>query len=698
MIKTYHLKNLDCANCSLKIETRLKALPGVRYAAINFPALTLSMDADDFVEIKNEIKRIAPDIEISPATEFRGSPVESEKSFNVPAEISIIASATLLTMAGFLIHKYFSQTSYHFIEYLVIIVAYLLSGWRVLKNALRTVLFQRIFDENILMTIATLGAFAIHKLPEAASVMVLFKIGDFLQRIALNHSRASINSLLAMRPAFARVLSDTTSACIPPEMVRIDQIILVKPGEWVPLDGIVIEGQAQTDTSAVTGESLPRPVSTGDPVLAGTINLSGILSIKVTKEYSQSSLSKIMELTNGALSKKARTERFIARFARYYTPFVVLSAFLVSVVPMLIIPGAHFSDWFHRALVLLVISCPCAFVISIPLGYFGGIVAASKNGILVKSSNVFDDLSALTTVVFDKTGTLTKGVFIVVSIVPSNGYSAATLLQFAAEAQCHSLHPIAQSIVKHFGRPVDVSRIKDYQEIAGLGILATCGIHRVIAGNDRLMHRENIPHSVCSHDSTVVHVAVDGRYAGYITMGDELKSGAREAIAELRKWDVREIHMVTGDNISAANGVAAGLEIDGVHAGLLPRDKLEVVEGLLANVKAGKKLAFVGDGINDAPVIARADVGIAMGNGADVAIETADMVIMSGSPLKVARAIQIARKTKRIVWQNIIASFAVKGFFIALGIIGIATMWEAVFADMGVALWAIFNATRVMKA
>jgi Zn2+/Cd2+-exporting ATPase len=698
MVKNFHLKNLDCANCSLKIETHLQAIPGVRFASINFPALTLSIDADEAVEINQEIKRIEPDVEISPSLEIKGKADDNEKYVNMSAEISIIAIASFLTLGGFLVHKYYSNTGYHFIEYIVITLAYVLSGWRVLKNALRTVLFKRIFDENILMTVATLGAFAIHKLPEAASVMVLFKIGDFLQRLALNRSRASINSLLAMRPAFARVLSNKTSARMPPERVLVDQIILVRPGERVPLDGIVIDGHAQTDTSAVTGESLPRPVGPGEQVLAGTINLSGNLSIKVTKEFSQSSLSKIMELTSGALSKKARTEQFITRFARYYTPLVVFSAALVAVLPVAIDPSALFSDWFHRALVLLVISCPCAFVISIPLGYVGGIVAASKNGILVKTSNIFDDLSALNTVVFDKTGTLTRGVFTVASVVPSNGYSAATLLRFAAEAQCHSLHPIAQSIVKYYGGHIEVSCVKDFQEIAGFGILATCGGHRVISGNDRLMHRENVPHSVCSHDSTVVHVAIGGLYAGYITMGDELKTDADDAILALRTCGIDAIHMVTGDNISAANAIASELEIDGVHAGLLPQGKLEVVEGLLANVKAGKKLAFVGDGINDAPVIARADVGIAMGSGADAAIETADMVIMSGSPLKVARAIQIARKTKAIVWQNIIASFAIKGFFIALGIIGIATMWEAIFADMGVALWAIYNATRIMKA
>ena len=690
--------NLDCAQCSHKIENHLKTVSGVRHASINFSTSTLSIDADDIDAIKNEIKRIEPDVEVIAAAKPNGSLNTDETQANIPGEILIIACAAVLTVSGFFIHNYFSHSPYHFIEYIVIFIAYFLSGWRVLKNAFRTLFFRRAFDENILMTIATLGAIAIHDLPEAATVMVLFKIGDFLQRLALGRSRKSIKSLLAMRPAFAQVVSNGTFTRMPPEQVRIGQTIVVKAGERVPLDGIIIDGQAHIDTSAITGEHLPRLVIVSDQVLAGTINLSGVLSIKVTKEYSQSSLSKIMELTSGALSKKTRTEQFITKFARYYTPFVVLSALLVSVLPMLIVPGAHFSDWFHRALVLLVISCPCAFVISIPLGYFGGIVAASKNGILVKSSNVFDDLSALATIVFDKTGTLTQGIFKVVSIVPVNGFSAETVLKFAAEAQCHSLHPIAQSIVKHYGGLIDVSLVKAYHETAGYGIIADCNGHRVIAGNDRLLHRENIPHDVCSLDSTVVHVAIDKKYAGYITIGDELKPDAKDAIKALRRCNISEVRMVTGDNAFAANAVAAGLEIDGVHAELLPRDKLSVVEGFMADVKAGKKLAFVGDGINDAPVIARADVGIAMGGGSDAAIETADVVIMSGSLLKVAQAITIARKTKAIVRQNIIAAFAVKSFFIALGIIGIATMWEAVFADMGVALWAIFNATRVMKA
>lgn len=624
--------------------------------------------------------------------------METEKSTNIPVEISIIVGATLLTLCGFFVHKYYFHTHYHLFEYILIFLAYGLSGWRVLKNALQTILFKRFFDENVLMTIATVGAIAIHKLPEAASVMVLFKIGEFLQGLALTNSRKSINALISMRPDFAQVLLNDTITQIPPEEVQIGQTIAVKTGERVPLDGIIISGHAQIDTSAITGEHFPRLSTTNDVILAGSINLSGNLTIKVTKEFSQSSLSRIMELTSGALRKKTRTEQFITRFARYYTPVVVLSALVVSTLPVLIAPGAHFSDWFHRALVLLVISCPCALVISIPLGYFGGIVAASKNGILIKGANIFDNLSALNTVVFDKTGTLTKGVFTVTSIVPEDGHSADTVLKLAAEAQYHSLHPIAQSIVKHYGKNIDGSQVKDYNEIAGYGITATFNGHRTICGNDRLMHRENIPHSVCSHDSTVVHVAIDNKYAGYITIGDKLKPDAHEALRELRKYNISEFHIVTGDNISAANAIAKELKIDGVHAGLLPQNKLEVVEGLLAQIKAGKKLAFVGDGINDAPVIARADIGIAMGNGSDAAIETSDIVIMSGSLLKIPRAITIARRTKVIVWQNILGAFAVKSFFIVLGIFGIATMWEAVFADMGVALFAIFNATRVMKA
>ena len=695
-MNTYTLKNLDCANCALKIETHLKSLPGVSYASVDFSTLTLQIDTNDFNTVEKAIHHIEPSVELMP-----GGPLSeaaaAKSEINHGMEISIIIVSSILTITGFFFHRTFHDTPYHFLEFIVIFIAYGISGYKVLINALRTAFFGRMFDENILMTIATLGAIAIHQLPEAASVMVFYKIGDLLQRLALQRSRKSIASLKALRPDQATVFDKGAYSRVAPETVRPGQTIIVKAGERIPLDGIIISGEAAIDASALTGEHLPQNRGVNDAVAAGSINLSGVLTIRVTDDFSHSSLSRIMELTQNALHKKARTEQFITAFARWYTPSVVAVAALIAVLPPLFIPGALFFSWFHRALVLLVISCPCAFVISIPLGYFGGIGAASKKGILVKGANVFDDLVNCTTMVFDKTGTLTKGILTVTGIIPCNGYSADQILSFAATAQAHSHHPIAVSIVRHYGKHVDAVTPGEYAEIPGLGVITIIGGKRIIVGNDRLMHRENISHPRCSFDSTVAHVAVDGRYAGYITIGDRLKEGAAESIVALRRSGITNVHMVTGDNLSAAVAIATRLGIENVHADLLPSGKLDVMEKLLSPLKRGPKVAFVGDGINDAPVLARADIGIAMGDGSDAAIETSDIVIMSGALGKVAEAIAIARSTRAIVRQNIILAFAVKGFFIALGILGIATMWEAVFADMGVALCAIFNATRLTK-
>jgi len=433
-------------------------------------------------------------------------------------------------------------------------------------------------------------------------------------------------------------------------------------------------------------------------VLAGYINLSGVLTVKVAKEYAQSSLAKIMELTSNAQSRKAKTEKFITRFAQYYTPSIVAAAVLVAVLPPLLYAGQTFADWIHRSLVLMVISCPCALVISIPLGYFGGIGAASKRGILVKGANTLDDLTHVQTVVFDKTGTLTVGDFKVTGIIPHNGFSVQDVLEYSARAQAHSHHPAAVSIVRHYGKMPQAAAYDVYTEMAGYGISATIDGHTIITGNDRLMHREHIEHPRCTFNTSVVHIAVDGTYAGYITIDDCLKPDVPEALANLRRHGIHTIHMVTGDNDAAAHAMGDPLKLTGIHADLLPQNKIEVVEKLMAEIKPHGKLAFVGDGINDAPVIALADIGIAMGDsGSDAAIETADVVIMSGSPKKVAEAIELAKKTRVIIWENIALAFAVKAFFITLGIMGVATMWEAVFADMGVAVAAIVNAARIIK-
>ena len=621
--------------------------------------------------------------------------------FNLKQELIPVILVVVLFVGGLIFEEQLHNTPYSIGEYLVFIPAYLLSGWNVLTIAGRNILRGRVFDENFLMTIATLGAVAIHKLPEAVGVMLFFKIGELFQEFAIGRSRQSIRSLLEIRPDSANLKQNGDIKKVAPQTVVVGDIIIVKPGEKIPLDGEIIDGNSQIDTSALTGESVPRTVKVGETVLAGTINQTGVLTVKVTKVFGESSISRILELVENARSKKAETEKMISKFASYYTPFVVFASLGVALIPPLFISGATNADrflWVYRALVLLVISCPCGLVISIPLGYFGGIGGAAKRGILVKGSTFLDTLTAVKTVVLDKTGTLTKGVFKVAQIVPANGFSQTELMEIAAKVESQSNHPVAKSIMEAYGGKIDSSDVKDYEEIAGHGIRAKVNNQIVLAGNDRLLHRENIAHDVCNAEGTIVHLAVDNRYAGYILIADELKEDAVKAIRDLKKLGVERIVMLTGDNQAVADSVAKKLGLDSYLAELLPEGKVEAIEKLISQSKKGDKIVFVGDGINDAPVLARADVGIAMGGlGSDAAIETADVVIMADTPSKVAEAIQIARKTHNIVWQNIIFAMSVKGIFIALGVFGLATMWEAVFADVGVALAAIFNATRVLK-
>ena len=621
--------------------------------------------------------------------------------FNLKQELIPVISVIVLFIGGLIFEETLHNTPYSIGEYLVFIPAYLLSGWNVLTSAGRNILRGRVFDENFLMTVATLGALAIHKLPEAVGVMLFFKIGELFQEFAVGRSRQSIKSLLEIRPDYANLKENGDIKKVAPDTVAIGDMILIKPGEKIPLDGEIIDGNSQIDTSALTGESVPRTVKVGETVLAGTINQTGVLTVKVTKLFGESSISRILELVENARSKKAETEKMISKFASYYTPFVVFASLAVALIPPLFISGATNTDrllWVYRALVLLVISCPCGLVISIPLGYFGGIGGAAKRGILVKGSTFLDTLTAVKTVVLDKTGTLTKGVFKVAKIVPQNGFSQSELMAIAAKVESQSNHPVAKSILEAYGGKIDSSDVTDYEEIAGHGIRAKVNNQVVLAGNDRLLHRENIPHDVCNAEGTVVHLAVDNRYAGYILIADELKEDAAQAIRDLKKLGVERIVMLTGDNQAVADSVAKQLGLDSYIAELLPEGKVEAIEKLIAQSKKGDKIVFVGDGINDAPVLARADVGIAMGGlGSDAAIETADIVIMADAPSKVAEAIQMARKTHNIVWQNIIFAMSVKAIFIGLGAFGLATMWEAVFADVGVALAAIFNATRVLK-
>ncbi|WP_375469686.1 heavy metal translocating P-type ATPase [uncultured Nostoc sp.] len=618
--------------------------------------------------------------------------------FNLKNEVLPLVVILSLYAPGVIFENQLHNTFYSIGEYLLFIPAYLLSGWSVLKTAGRNILRGRVFDETFLMAVATLGAIAIHKLPEAVGVMLFYKIGELFQDIAVSRSRNSIKALLEVRPDYANIQIDGELKKVSPETVKIGDIIVVKPGEKIPLDGEIIDGDSQVDTSALTGESVPRTVRLGETVLAGMINKMGVLSIKVTKLFDESSIAKILDLVQNAKSKKAETEKFITKFARYYTPIVVFTSLAVALVPPFFISGATSSEWVYRALILLVISCPCGLVISIPLGYFGGVGGAAKRGILVKGSTFLDSLNAVNTVVFDKTGTLTKGVFKVARIVPQNGFNEQELLQLAAKVESHSNHPIAQSIRNAYGEKIDALDVRDYEEIAGYGIRAKVKNQVVIAGSDRLLHREKIAHDNCQLEGTVIHLAVDNTYAGYIVIADELKEDARHAIQALKRMGVEKTVMLTGDNQAIASQIAQQLGIDTYEAELLPEEKVNAIEKLLSTAGKHGKVAFIGDGINDAPVIARADVGMAMGGlGSDAAIETADIVIMTDAPSKVAEAIQIARKTRQIVWQNIGFALAIKAVFIGLGIFGIATMWEAVFADVGVAMLAIFNATRAMK-
>ncbi len=621
-----------------------------------------------------------------------------EEGFNVRKELLVIIPSVILLIRGLVFQNRLHNTPYAFAEYIVFLPAYLLSGWVILWTALRNLSRGKVFDENFLMTIATLGAISIHALPEAVGVMLFFKVGEFFQDLSVNRSRRSVKALLNVRPDYANLKTSRGLVKVSPEEVGVGDTIIVKPGEKIPLDGEVLEGNTLVDTSVLTGESVPRTIGVGECILAGMINKTGSLTIKVTKEFGESSVSRILDLVENAASKKAPTEKFITTFARYYTPVVVFGALAVALIPPLLIEGAIFSDWIYRALVLLVISCPCALVISIPLGYFGGIGGASRKGILIKGANFLDVLTKVKTVVFDKTGTLTRGEFKVTQVVPGNGFSGEALLRLAAEAEAQSNHPIAQSIREACVPKADLFRVEDCTEIPGCGVRAKVEGRIVLACNDRLLHKENIQHDVCDIEGTAVHLVVDNLYAGYIVIADEIREDALEAVQSLRRLGVKKIVMLTGDTKAVAAAIAKKLGLDYFFSELLPEDKVTAVEKMEKEAEKGEKIAVVGDGINDAPVIARADVGVAMGGlGCDAAIETADVVIMADAPSKLAQAIEVGRKTRGIVWQNIIMALGIKGVFIVLGIVGIATIWEAVFADVGVALLAILNATRAMR-
>ena len=694
-MKKYDLKNLDCASCASKIEASLSKMEEVKFVSVNFANLTMIIDTDDIEKVKARIKKLEPEVEVKESGNVSTIVSKSELAENKWTIIKALAGLVLL-VTGLVFEETLHNTPFEIAEYAVFITGYLIVGWKILASAARNIIRGKFFDEQFLMAIATLGAFAIHQMPEAMAVMLFYVTGEFFQDIAVGRSRKSIKSLLEIKPEYANLKKGDELIRMSPEDIKIGDVIVVKAGEKVPLDGIILEGTSFVDTSALTGESVPRNLKEEDIILAGMINQSGFLTIKVNKLFGESSVSKILELVENATSQKAETEKFITTFARYYTPFVVIGALLLAVLPPLLFSDQTFNDWIYRALVVLVISCPCALVISIPLGYFGGVGLASRKGILVKGSNFLDALTHVTTVVFDKTGTLTKGEFKVSDVVSSNGFSKEQILEYAACAEVHSNHPVAKSITEAYQNKIDLTRISQSEEISGQGMKAVVDGKTIFAGNDKMLHKENIEHSVCQVDGTVVHVTIDRVYAGYIVISDSLKEDAIEAVEALKSKHIQTV-MLTGDNQYAAQAIAKRLGIDRFYPELLPEDKVKHIEQFIDENKGGK-VAFVGDGINDAPVLARADVGIAMGAlGSDAAIETADVVLMTDSPSKVALAIDVAKTTRNIVWQNIYFAMGIKLVFIVLGVLGVATMWEAVFGDMGVALIAIFNSLRILK-
>lgn len=601
-----------------------------------------------------------------------------------------IGASALLLLAAFLLPL---QGVPRLIAFLL---PYAVIGWDVLWKAVRNIVHGQVFDENFLMALATVGAFFTGEFPEGVAVMLFYQVGELFQSYAVGRSRKSIASLMDIRPDYANIERDGQLKQVDPGEVAVGDVIVVKAGEKVPLDGVILEGASSLDTAALTGESLPRDVEPGDDVISGCINQSGLLRVRVTKAFGESTVARILNLVENSSSKKAKAENFITKFARYYTPCVVIGALLLAVLPPLFFGGA-WNDWIHRALIFLVISCPCALVISVPLSFFGGIGGASKCGILVKGGNYMEVLAGTDIVVFDKTGTLTKGVFNVTAIHPDT-VSEAQLLELAALAESYSDHPISRSLKEAYNREIDTGRVRDVEELAGRGVRAVIDGKSVCVGNDTFMDELGVKWHPCHHIGTTVHVEVDGLYAGHIVISDEIKADAADAIGLLRQQGVRKTVMLTGDAKAVGESVAQQLGIDEVYTQLLPADKVARVEELLENKGPKEKLAFVGDGINDAPVLSRADIGIAMGAmGSDAAIEAADVVLMDDKPSKIATAIEIAKKTLRIVRQNIVFALAVKALVLALGAFGLANMWEAVFADVGVSVIAILNAMRALR-
>ncbi len=695
--RDYEFTGIDCVNCANKIEAGVRNIEGVIYASLNYPLSKLSIEvtADKPLgEIERKIQSIMDSIE-------KGSKLKVQKDEETDGDdhnnrfskftlfTYILAAAAYFT--GFFIIQ--NPT----MKPILFVFTYIVFGNRVLIKSAKNILKGKVFDENFLMSIASIGAFIIGEYPEAAAVMMFYQVGELFQDYAVNHSRRAIKSLIAIKPDYANLKTEEGYKRVDPSEIRVGDHIIIRPGERVPLDGVVTEGVSAVDTSALTGESLPRDINVGSELLSGSINQSGVLTVRVTKLFENSTVSRILDMVESASQKKANTERFITRFAAIYTPVVVGFAILLALIPPLFLNG-DFHQWIYRALLFLVVSCPCALVISIPLGFFGGIGAASKRGILIKGGNYLEVLSKVKTVVFDKTGTLTSGSFEVTGVSAENNFTEDELLYYAAHAEAFSTHPLAVSIIKKFGKEPDKNIVSDYAEYAGMGVSAKVSDKTVLLGNKTLFDKFKIDAGETESAGTLMYLAIDGVYAGSVVLEDTVKEDSGKAIKSLKGLGVDDIIMLTGDSRDAANIAAERLGISTVYSELLPHEKMDRLERIIDEKKESGKVAFVGDGINDSPVIARADVGIAMGGtGSDAAIEASDIVVMTDEPGKIPEAIVIARKTRTVVYQNIVLAMAVKAIVLALGAGGVATLWEAVFADVGVALMAILNAMRITR-
>lgn len=703
MKKTYSLDQLDCAACAAKMEEAASQVPGVEELRINFLTKTMSLTAseDHFEQVAQNVmaacQRVEPECRVCEVKQdtaahhdhghAHGHDHEEEEEHH---SLGLIGVGAVLFVTGLLLPEGLWR-------WVALIAAYVVAGGEVLLRAAKNILRGQVFDENFLMAVASLGAMLMGEATEAVAVMLFYQIGEWFQDRAVDKSRASIAQLMDIRPDHANhVLADGSVEVVPPQSLKAGDILLVKPGERIPLDGIILEGTSTLNTSALTGESIPRDVAEGDTVLSGCVNQTGVLRLRATGAYESSTVARILRLVEDSGERKARTERFITRFARWYTPAVCLAALLLALVPPLFV--GEWTEWIKRALTFLVISCPCALVISVPLTFFGGVGGASRRGVLIKGANYLEQLAKTDIAVFDKTGTLTRGTFEVTAIHP-NQITEEELLELAALAESYSDHPISASLRAAWNRVLDKNRVTDVQEIAGRGIHALVDGRPVYAGNERLMADVHVESRPCHRQGTIVHVALDGVYMGHIVIADRVKEGSAEAIAELKALGVARTVMLTGDQSAVAQSVAKELGVDEVHAELLPGDKVEQVERLMKQKPAGAMLAFVGDGINDAPVLRRADLGIAMGGvGSDAAIEAADIVLMDDDPRKLPCAIRIARRTLRIANQNIIFALSVKAIILIMGAMGLANMWLAVFADVGVSFLAILNAMRAMRA